>query len=128
MSELLWHHGKISKQEAVQRFRQFHPDGSFLMRNSETVMNAFVLSIGFQSNVYHYRILQDTSSRFLFENRIYYSLSEIVEYYGQNKGCLVCTLKHPVLPPLPTGLGDAPAYYEPVMGGDYPGDQGYERR
>jgi hypothetical protein len=46
MSELLWHHGKISKAEAVRRFRQFHPDGSFLMRNSETVMNAFVLSVG----------------------------------------------------------------------------------
>lgn len=131
MSELLWHHGKISKEEAVRRFRQFHPDGSYLMRNSETVMNAFVLSVGFQNNVYHYRILQDTSRRFLFENRIYYSLSEIVDYYGKNKGCLVCALKHPVLPPLPTGLGEVHEYDEPsysvmMPGGEFPGDRGYE--
>lgn len=113
MSELIWHHGKISKMEAVQRFRQFHPDGSFLMRNSETVMNAFVLSVGFQNNVYHYRILQDINQRFLFENNIFYSLSEIVEYYGKYKGGLVCQLKHPILPPLPTGLNQSGEYESP---------------
>ena len=52
MSELLWHHGKISKAEAVRRFRQFHPDGSFLIRNSETVMNAFTLSVGYVGKVF----------------------------------------------------------------------------
>ncbi|XP_028400182.1 megakaryocyte-associated tyrosine-protein kinase-like [Dendronephthya gigantea] len=129
MSELLWNHGRISKEEAVRRFRQFHPDGSFLMRNSETVMNAFVLSVGFQNNVYHYRILQDTSRRLLFENRIYYSLADIVEYYGKYRGCLVCTLKHPVLPPLPTAIDQHNGYDVPNTSHMYEtcsGDRGYE--
>ncbi|GFR86334.1 phosphatidylinositol-3,4,5-trisphosphate 5-phosphatase 2 [Elysia marginata] len=105
MSALFFHRG-ISRLHSEELLLQEGADGSFLVRDSESVTGAYVLCLLYQSRVHQYRILPDKDGRISVQSEgdmqppSYNDLPSLVTSYiskGEKNG-LVCALKKPVSP------------------------------
>ncbi|XP_029635939.1 phosphatidylinositol 3,4,5-trisphosphate 5-phosphatase 2A-like isoform X1 [Octopus sinensis] len=94
-------HKGISRLQAEKRLLQNKEDGSFLIRESETVPGAYVLCLLCQGRVHKYRILPDLDGKLsvqsensLLEPR-FVDLSHLVQEYMKrgDKNGLVCAMK-----------------------------------
>ncbi|XP_072033461.1 phosphatidylinositol 3,4,5-trisphosphate 5-phosphatase 1-like isoform X2 [Amphiura filiformis] len=98
-----WCHGSISRVETEQLLHQTQTNGSFLVRSSENVKGAFVLSVLHEGRIYQYRILpapqgngyimksSDPVKQHPFSN-----LGELINSYKISNNGLCCALKNPV--------------------------------
>nr|XP_057937933.1 growth factor receptor-bound protein 14 isoform X2 [Doryrhamphus excisus] len=94
-----WFYGKLSRDEAQRLIAQQGPvDGLFLVRESQSKPNSFVLSLCHTHKAKHFQIvpvedggvffysLDDAQTRFA-------DLTQLVDFYQLNRGVLPCTLK-----------------------------------
>ncbi|KAK3697934.1 hypothetical protein QZH41_013014 [Actinostola sp. cb2023] len=99
----VWHHKAINRLDTEKLLLGSAKDGSFLIRDSESVANAFVLSLIYQGHIHHYRIFREKDGRFYMqavpgvENQHFELLEHIVTYYSQPDRGLPCQLKYPVI-------------------------------
>uniref|UniRef100_A0A8K9UPJ3 Growth factor receptor bound protein 14 n=1 Tax=Oncorhynchus mykiss TaxID=8022 RepID=A0A8K9UPJ3_ONCMY len=95
-----WFHSKLSRDEAHRLItQQGLIDGVFLLRDSQSNPNTFVLSLCHTQRIKHFQILLVDE-----EGELFYSLDDghtrftdliqLVEFYQLNRGVLPCKLKH----------------------------------
>ncbi|XP_046633652.1 tyrosine-protein kinase Src42A-like [Daphnia pulicaria] len=95
-----WYFGKIPRIDAEKLLLQtVNKDGSFLIRESESALNDYSLSIRFNQEVRHYRVKQtlvnDETVYYVNRRRTFLTLQLLIEHYSGNAEGLVIPLSKP---------------------------------
>ncbi|XP_026851787.1 SH2 domain-containing protein 1A [Electrophorus electricus] len=128
------YHGPISRQRCEDLLSRKGKDGSYLIRDSETIHGALCLCVYKQKVVYTYRILQSHTGQYTLqtssgiEERFFKTLQDLVKHYKKrNKGLathLRYSVKRKTLEELPSVTNDVDISedthdYENVESSDY---------
>ncbi|XP_061191867.1 growth factor receptor-bound protein 2-like isoform X2 [Saccostrea echinata] len=83
-----WFAGKIPRLEAERRLLEkdgrgnfIHPDGAFLLRNSESAPGELSISVKFQENIQHFKVLRDGAGKYFLWVVKFNSINELIEYH-----------------------------------------------
>ncbi|XP_078495542.1 phosphatidylinositol 3,4,5-trisphosphate 5-phosphatase 2 [Ciona intestinalis] len=102
MSDEIWYHGRVNRQQSEELLLSAAVDGSFVVRASESRAGAYALSVLFNNSVHTYRILPTENSTLAVQTvngvqqRKFKSLTELVHEYRNIQNGLVCGLSNPV--------------------------------
>ncbi|XP_065352784.1 uncharacterized protein hwt [Cloeon dipterum] len=97
-----WFHGAITRVEAEAELR-LHPEGSYLVRNSESSRQDFSLSLKSARGFMHMRIQQEGSGHYILGqfSKPFACIPRMVHYYSVNRlpirGAEHMCLLHPVI-------------------------------
>ncbi|XKL67236.1 hypothetical protein PGB90_010656 [Kerria lacca] len=75
-----WYFGRITRQDA-EKLLSNKPEGSFLIRISESSPGDFSLSVKCSDGVQHFKVLRDAQGKFFLWVVKFNSLNELVEYH-----------------------------------------------
>ncbi|XP_041066808.1 SH2 domain-containing protein 1B [Carcharodon carcharias] len=101
-TSLPYFHGNISKKACEILFAANGKDGSYLLRESETIPNVLCLSVYFQRIVYTYRIFKNHRGRFMVQTgygvkeKFFKNLADLTVYYKKPGKGLVTQLCCPL--------------------------------
>ncbi|XP_031439314.1 SH2 domain-containing protein 1B [Clupea harengus] len=118
------YHGPISRTTCEELLSKKNKDGSYLIRDSETIAGALCLCVYKHRIVYTYRILQTHQGLYTLqtsqgvEERFFTNLQDLVTHYKKKNQGLATHLRHGVkrkeMPPPSPHIPDEGADYENV--------------
>ncbi|CAD6188681.1 unnamed protein product [Caenorhabditis auriculariae] len=95
MDKYQWYHGKVSRSES-EYILGSGINGSFLVRESETSIGQFSISVRHDGRVYHYRINFDANERFFITQEAKFkNLAELIHHHSLHADGLICSLMYP---------------------------------
>ncbi|NXN80954.1 FRK kinase, partial [Bombycilla garrulus] len=92
----LWFFGATKRADAEEQL--LHPEnqeGTFLIRESESVKDGYSLSVFDGTSVKHYRIKKMDGRFYLIKTKTFETVQELVDCYSKNKGGLCTLLRKP---------------------------------
>ncbi|RCN52504.1 SH2 domain protein [Ancylostoma caninum] len=95
MLHLIQYHGKVSRSES-EYILGSGINGSFLVRESETSIGQYSISVRNDGRVYHYRINVDANDRlYITQDAKFKTLGELVHHHSVQADGLICNLLFP---------------------------------
>lgn len=92
----IWYHQNATRVDAEMKLRSGN-NGSFLVRDSESIKGQLSLSLRCDERVYHYRINKDDRNQYYVNGeRRFPTLAELIANHSQKADGLVCQLKSPI--------------------------------
>lgn len=76
-----WYRGKMSRAEAEAFLGDQCKDGTYLVRDSESNLGDFSVTVLHSGNIKHLKILRDEEGRFFLLDKKFYSLNELLYYH-----------------------------------------------
>ncbi|PVD37917.1 hypothetical protein C0Q70_00519 [Pomacea canaliculata] len=77
-----WYVGNVSRSRAEQMLLQNNfPDGTFLVRRSESAPGEFSITVKYQDGVQHFKVLRDGAGKYFLWVAKFNSLNELVDYH-----------------------------------------------
>ncbi|NWX46562.1 SH21B protein, partial [Steatornis caripensis] len=98
-------HGKITRRTCEERLSEKGKNGSYLIRESESVKGAFCLCVFFDNLIYTYRIFREHQGYFRMETsegvpeRMFKTLKDLIYAYEKPNQGLITNLRYPVKKP-----------------------------
>ncbi|XP_019645094.1 PREDICTED: tyrosine-protein kinase SRK2-like [Branchiostoma belcheri] len=94
---LWWFFGKIKRMDAERQLLKTGEQGSFLVRESESKLGEFSLSLRDVNSVKHYRLGRWANGEFYINRRTTFpDLASLVDHYSTASYGLCCTLRKPL--------------------------------
>uniref|UniRef100_A0A8R1HL11 Tyrosine-protein kinase n=1 Tax=Caenorhabditis japonica TaxID=281687 RepID=A0A8R1HL11_CAEJA len=95
LDKYTWYHGKISRSDS-EAILGSGITGSFLVRESETSLGQYTISVRHDGRVFHYRINVDNMERMFITQEVKFrTLGELVHHHSQHADGLICLLQYP---------------------------------
>ncbi|XP_066498539.1 SH2 domain-containing protein 1B [Hoplias malabaricus] len=100
--DLPFYHGPINKQRCEELLGKKGKNGSYLIRDSETIQGAMCLCVYKQKIVYTYRILQTVTGQYTLQTssgtqeKYFKNLLELIHHYKKRNQGLATRLRHSV--------------------------------
>ncbi|UMM40511.1 hypothetical protein L5515_017113 [Caenorhabditis briggsae] len=95
LDKYTWYHGKISRSDS-EAVLGSGITGSFLVRESETSIGQYTISVRHDGRVFHYRINVDNTERMFITQEVKFrTLGELVHHHSVHADGLICTLMYP---------------------------------
>ncbi|XP_066273344.1 tyrosine-protein kinase Src42A-like [Branchiostoma lanceolatum] len=92
-----WFFGKIKRMDAERQLLKTGEQGSFLVRESESKLGEFSLSLRDVNSVKHYRLGRWANGEFYINRRTTFrDLASLVDHYSTASYGLCCTLRRPL--------------------------------
>ncbi|NXE08699.1 SH21B protein, partial [Lophotis ruficrista] len=98
-------HGKITRRACEELLSKNGKNGSYLLRESESVEGALCLCVFFEKLIYTYRIFRERQGYFKIEtsegvpDRIFRTLKDLIYTYEKPNQGLITNLRYPVKKP-----------------------------
>ncbi|KAJ7381404.1 Phosphatidylinositol 3,4,5-trisphosphate 5-phosphatase 1 [Desmophyllum pertusum] len=99
-----WHLPSINRLRAEELLLNTGINGSFIIRDSESVSNAHVLCLLHEGRIHHYRILRNENNGNFYMQAVpgvsanaFSKLEHLVTYYSQGHQGLPCELRQPAM-------------------------------
>ncbi|NXO56902.1 SH21B protein, partial [Aramus guarauna] len=98
-------HGKITKKTCEELLSKNGKNGSYLIRESESVEGALCLCVFFEEIIYTYRIFKEHHGCFRIEtsegvpHRIFRTLKDLIYNFEKPNQGLITNLRYPVKKP-----------------------------
>eukprot|EP00041_Stephanoeca_diplocostata_P017981 m.372909 g.372909 ORF g.372909 m.372909 type:complete len:672 (-) comp20879_c0_seq1:254-2269(-) len=88
-----WFHGKMGRSEAAALLRQTGTSGTFLVRESESKVGEYSLSVTHETVMKHYHIKKAAGEFWINERHRFPTIQELIEYHRLNSGGLITRLR-----------------------------------
>jgi len=79
-----WYFGNITRSECEELMNQFADDGDYLVRESETNVGDYTLTMKTHHRNKHFRIIVDCAGTYRIGPQLFQSLDDLVEYYTKH--------------------------------------------
>ncbi|NXS98557.1 SH21B protein, partial [Jacana jacana] len=95
-------HGKITRRTCEELLSKNGKNGSYLIRESESVEGALCLCVFFENHIYTYRIFREHQGHFKIQtaeglpDRIFRTLKDLIYTYEKPDQGLIINLRYPV--------------------------------
>ncbi|XP_030408350.1 SH2 domain-containing protein 1B [Gopherus flavomarginatus] len=105
--ELPFYHGNITRKTCEELLSKKGKDGSFLLRESESMAGALCLCVFFEQLIYTYRIFRESEGYLRIQTsedvpkRVFKTIKDLIYAYEKPNQGLVVNLRYPVRRPKP---------------------------
>lgn len=94
-----WYVGNVTRSRAEQMLMQAnYPDGTFLVRRSESAPGEFSITVKYGDGVQHFKVLRDGAGKYFLWTEKFTSLNELIDHHREASVSRTCCIKFRDMP------------------------------